>query len=334
MDKKPEQTSSEGFYFNPRNGAVRRIRSTGLERTCPLPPSLTAHPNSLEIIGCKSTRNPLPPPSSTLVRNQHFNLCSYFGSEIVYPIAEQSDEHQTSHGPDTDLDSLTHISDSDFEETNQGSNSPLIYIKLKKLPKHVPYSNNNSNIEKQTQTKLLDDERNSATSKDALLDNDNSNSSATPEMHDARTDCYGTDNEVSDKKLSECSNLSCSNTSVECDERIVEQRKHYSRRNSNHSRGGKWNEAGGNASVDGEKFAVVGDYKLCDIEPSVNVSGIVRKRNIKRNKKRKLSTNEVNKSLKSDNCSSLVELDLDWLFDDDSNRLPHRKGEERDSNSL
>lgn len=58
------------------------------------------------------------------------NLTKYFqmycfinlfqGSEIVYPIAEQSDEHQTSHGPDTDIESLAHASDSEFEETNQG----------------------------------------------------------------------------------------------------------------------------------------------------------------------------------------------------------------------
>lgn len=90
-----------------------------LETCCPRP-CLTAHPNSLELIGCKSTRNPLPPPSTSLTRNQHLNLCPYYGSEIVYPIAEQSDEHQTSHGPDTDLESLTR-SDSDFEDNNQGN---------------------------------------------------------------------------------------------------------------------------------------------------------------------------------------------------------------------
>ena len=43
------------------------------------------------------------------------------GSEIVYPIAEQSDEHQTSHGPDTDIESLNHVSDSDYEEANPGN---------------------------------------------------------------------------------------------------------------------------------------------------------------------------------------------------------------------
>lgn len=142
IDKNPNQAlTSEGLYFkaNNKGGGVRRIRSTGtnfsvhinnllclaivcftvLETCCPLP-CLTAHPNSLELIGCKGTRNPLPPPSTSLTRNQHLNLCPYYGSEIVYPIAEQSDEHQTSHGPDTDLESLTRESDSDFEDNNQG----------------------------------------------------------------------------------------------------------------------------------------------------------------------------------------------------------------------
>lgn len=124
IDKNPNQSlTSDRYYFKPgssKNSGVRRIRSTALETCCP-PPTLSVHPNSVEIIGANvDTKNPLPPPSSTLFRNQHLNLCSYYGSEIVYPIAEQSDEHQTSHGPDTDLDSLTHNSDSDYEENNQG----------------------------------------------------------------------------------------------------------------------------------------------------------------------------------------------------------------------
>lgn len=44
----------------------------------------------------------------------------------MYPIAEQSDEHQTSHGPDTDVDSLAQGSDSDFDEANQGRYCILI----------------------------------------------------------------------------------------------------------------------------------------------------------------------------------------------------------------
>lgn len=96
----------EGFFFKPGRGAVRRIRSTALETCCP-PPILTVHPNSLEVIGVNGKgKNPLPPPSTTLVRNQHLNLCPYYGSEIVYPIAEQSDEHQNSHGPDSELESM------------------------------------------------------------------------------------------------------------------------------------------------------------------------------------------------------------------------------------
>jgi hypothetical protein len=250
LDKNPNQSlTSEGFYFKTSNrGGVRRIRSTALETCCP-PPSLTAHPNSLEVIGCKGTRNPLPPPSSSLVRNQHLNLCSYYGSEIVYPIAEQSDEHQTSHGPDTDIDSSAHLSDSDYEE-NQGSNSPLFYITVKTMTRNVPYDKSHPKIQEK-----CGEERTSATSKDALLDNDNSNSSATPEMHDARTDCYGTDNECSDKKL-------------------------------------------------------------------MNEPNVFRKRNAKK-RKRKLSDSV--KMVDTDNCTSLVELDLDWLFDDEKQHLQHRK---------
>lgn len=55
-----------------------------------------------------------------VLRNRLANhLCPYYGygSEIVYPIAEQSDEHQaSSHGPDT--------VESDEEPT--GSRSPLL----------------------------------------------------------------------------------------------------------------------------------------------------------------------------------------------------------------
>lgn len=320
IDKNPNQVlASEGFYFKPNSrGGVRRIRSTALETCCP-PPPLAAHPNSLEVIGCKGTRNPLPPPSTSLTRNQHLNLCPYYGSEIVYPIAEQSDEHQTSHGPDTDLDSLTHISDSDFEENNQGSHSPLIYIKLKKL-KNVPYD---EKYQAKMPPKLVDEERTSATSKDALLDNDNSNSSATPDMQDARVDCYGTDNDISDKKLSECSNLSCSNTSVECEERTSERRI---RSNVKLKRSDKC----GKTKLGTDDYRMEGTYRMCDSEvydggTDANNGGIMRKRNIKKNKRRKY--NDKNKDPKgSGNFSSLVELDLDWLFDDENHRLQHRKG--------
>ncbi|XP_064214797.1 pecanex-like protein 1 isoform X2 [Tribolium castaneum] len=308
LDKNP----SEGFYFKTNGrGGVRRIRSTALETCCP-PPALIVHPNSLEVIGCKGARNPLPPPSSSLVRNQHLNLCSYYGSEIVYPIAEQSDEHQTSHGPDTDIDSSAHISDSDFEE-NQGSNSPLFYITVKTMTKNVPYEKTHPKIEEK-----CSEERTSATSKDALLDNDNSNSSATPEMHDARTDCYGTDNECSDKKLSECSNLSCSNTSVECDERSPKiPNCPFSVRKLCH--------------VLGDDFRVFRDqvrdnnvrvvYAKNDV--LVNEPHIFRKRNVKRNRRRK--SGEGAKTVEKDNCTSLVELDLDWLFDDENQHNQHKK---------
>ncbi|XP_075233994.1 pecanex isoform X2 [Lycorma delicatula] len=73
-----------------------------------------SHPSSLEGIVN-------PEQHSMVLRNRLANhLCPYYGygSEIVYPIAEQSDEHQasSSHGPDA-LDS---------DEDPTGSQSPLL----------------------------------------------------------------------------------------------------------------------------------------------------------------------------------------------------------------
>ncbi|CAK1583049.1 unnamed protein product [Parnassius mnemosyne] len=150
-----------------KSPGVRRIKSAALEIGCP-PPSvsnLSPHPNSAETIGGQVLKNPknavIPPPSKCLTRGPHLNLypkdesgegCSYpyltYGSEIVYPIAEISDEMQTSQ-KETDLDSsgdsysdyedekqfrgfdwdaeqspAVRSSDSDYE--NNGSRSPLL----------------------------------------------------------------------------------------------------------------------------------------------------------------------------------------------------------------
>ncbi|XP_061376785.1 protein pecanex isoform X4 [Danaus plexippus] len=150
-----------------KSPGVRRIKSAALEIGCP-PPSvsnLSPHPNSAETIGGQVLKNPksavIPPPSKSLTRGPHLNLypknesgegCSYpyltYGSEIVYPIAEISDEMQTSQ-KETDLDSsggsyseyedekqfrgfdweaeqspALRSSDSDYE--NNGSGSPLL----------------------------------------------------------------------------------------------------------------------------------------------------------------------------------------------------------------
>lgn len=253
IDKNPNQTLTiENYnYFKTNRNGVRRIRSTALETCCPAPSTLEVHPNSLEII-CANHKNPaLPPPSSSLIRNQHFSLCPHFsyGSEIVYPIAEQSDEHQTSHGPDTDVESIQHNSDSDYEENNTGSRSPLLYridnvecVKMlhtvpsadKELRKMCRFKENidsnfktNSGYRAVLQKQSDSDEngeRTSANSKEALLnENENSNSSATPEMQDAQLDCYATDNEYSDKKYSECFVYTDSNTSLDKDETVVEK---------------------------------------------------------------------------------------------------------------
>lgn len=335
IDKNPNQAlTSEGYYFKTNRGGVRRIRSTALETCCP-PPTLTVHPNSVEIIGgnIKSTKNPLPPPSTTLIRNQHLNLCPYYGSEIVYPIAEQSDEHQTSHGPDTDLESLAHNSDSEYEENNQGSGSPLLltlkHFNVKKvlaLP-HKEVCNPKVCCEVYY-CKNDDHERTSATSKDALLDNDNSNSSATPEMQDARTD-FATDNEVSDKKSSECSNLSCSNTSVECDE-VPQQQRGGNMCRSLTVKLKPGYEEDDNSCLDDNKFLDddCADPKYAEVKNEclmveLKETGTVRKRAIGKNKKKK-----TGKAKGLGNCSSLVELDLDWLFDDENEHLRHCKGKQ------
>ncbi|GBP53300.1 Pecanex-like protein 1 [Eumeta japonica] len=121
-----------------KSPGVRRIKSAALEIGC-LPPSvsnLSPHPNSAETIGGQVLKNPknavIPPPSKSLTRGPHLNLypknetgegSSYpylnYGSEIVYPIAEISDEMQTSQ-KETDLDS-SGDSYSDYDEENVNS---------------------------------------------------------------------------------------------------------------------------------------------------------------------------------------------------------------------
>ncbi|XP_060530185.1 pecanex-like protein 1 isoform X2 [Cylas formicarius] len=226
VDMNPNQAlTSENFFKR-----VRRFKSAALEVCCP-PPTLQAHPNSLEVIGCKNGKNPLPPPSTSLVRNQHLNLCPYYGSEIVYPIAEQSDEHQTSHGPDTDVESVTHVSDSDYEENNQASRSPLLCVKFKKTT-DVPYTD-----DQQTEDGTVE---------------------------------QGVSKSVLDM-------ASTSFISAEFDE-------------------GK--QSGGNREI-----------------------GIVRKKNVKKNKRRRTNI----KAEEALNCSSLAELDLEWLFENEGNKLTNRK---------
>ncbi|XP_028165971.1 protein pecanex-like isoform X2 [Ostrinia furnacalis] len=167
MMVKAEAPSGEVEKNKGKSPGVRRIKSAALEIGCP-PPSvsnLSPHPNSAETIGGQMLKNPksavIPPPSKCLTRGPHLNLypknesgegCSYpyltYGSEIVYPIAEISDEMQTSQ-KETDLDSsgesysdyddekqfrgfdwdaeqspAMRSSDSDFE--NNGSRSPLL----------------------------------------------------------------------------------------------------------------------------------------------------------------------------------------------------------------
>ncbi|KAJ8719999.1 hypothetical protein PYW07_012042 [Mythimna separata] len=167
MMVKAEAPVGETEKSKGKSSGFRRIKSAALEIGCP-PPSvsnLSPHPNSAETIGGQMLKNPknavIPPPSKSLTRGPHLNLypknesgegCSYpyltYGSEIVYPIAEISDEMQTSQ-KETDLDSsgesysdyddekqfrgfdwdaeqspAMRSSDSDYE--NNGSRSPLL----------------------------------------------------------------------------------------------------------------------------------------------------------------------------------------------------------------
>lgn len=316
IDKNPNQTltiENYNYFKNNRNG-VRRIRSTALETCCPAPSTLEVHPNSLEII-CANHKNPaLPPPSSSLIRNQHFSLCPHFsyGSEIVYPIAEQSDEHQTSHGPDTDVESIQHNSDSDYEENNTGSRSPLLYrlenvecVKMihtvpsaeKELRKMCRFKENIDNsktgyiaVQKQSDSDE-NGERTSANSKEALLENENSNSSATPEMQDAQLDCYATDNEYSDKKYSECSLCTDSNTSLDKDETVIEL---------------------GRTSTVKLKTLEKNVVLLKDSDrDNKNSDGVKRRTGVSRRNKN--SSNGAKALEEPGNCSSLM--GLDWLFE-------------------
>lgn len=96
--------------------SMRRIKSAALETCCGQPSvsNLSAHPNSVETIGGQTLINPqhavLPPPSKSLIRNQHSNLysenvatctndnlaMSKNTSQIIEPVAEQADECCTS----------------------------------------------------------------------------------------------------------------------------------------------------------------------------------------------------------------------------------------------
>lgn len=138
-----ENTNNEGANSKSKSNAeaqmpgVRRIKSAALEIGCP-PPSvsnLSPHPNSVETIGGQVLKNPksaiIPPPSKSLIRNPHLNLWPKnttssmegnslpymnYGSEIVYPIAEISDEMQTSQCQESDLESLSSQCGSDYED--------------------------------------------------------------------------------------------------------------------------------------------------------------------------------------------------------------------------
>ncbi|XP_044747747.1 pecanex-like protein 1 [Coccinella septempunctata] len=301
IDKNQNQDMpSDGFYFQPHSSiGVRRIRSTALETSCPAP-SLTVHPNSLEIIGCKS-RNPLPPPSTTLVRNQHLNLCPYYGSEIVYPIAEQSDEHQTSQGPDSDQDSVARNSDSDYEECGR-DRSPYLYVKLGKLKKPVPCKIRYQ----QSDDREDENEAASANSKDMLLSEEPSVVEVQVDDQMNNIECIiVSSGDPVDKRSSD----SASNTSLECREIVVQKPSKSKTKSSHRSLGKDAEDAGYECRHQTKKKKKRSEgqshfYDTEGAEVTVEASGL----------------NPLDESGNSGggNRSSLVKLDLDWLFGEET----------------
>ncbi|XP_066152937.1 pecanex-like protein 1 isoform X2 [Euwallacea fornicatus] len=316
IDKNPNQILNfEGFYLKPTDKDGRRFRSAALETCCP-PPTISANTNSLEIIGCKNNKNPLPPPSSSLTRNQHLNLCRYYGSEIVYPIAEQSDEHQTSHGPDTDIDSLAQGSESEFDDATQGS--PLLYVKFEKVKK-VPYSVSKSR-------KSEESSRRDARTKDR----ENIPGSFVVETSLEDKSEYISDVDMSDNKLSECSNLSCSSDDFQ--ESMKMKMADLALNDSCEVQGAVGNSTSLQMLKHPEKTGLEGnDATNCASTSDlpcrhINGPSIVRKKNVKKYRRRKSDTIAP----RNGNFSSLVHLDLDWLFESEDsglggNRLTHRK---------
>lgn len=119
---KTQQQLSSGMV------SMRRIKSTALEKCCPQPSysNLSPHPNSVETINGRPLRNPphaiLPPPSKSLVRNQHLNFFPKGTSgsiEPVYPIAEIVDEKSLNEGFILTSESDDENSESNDEDDNE-----------------------------------------------------------------------------------------------------------------------------------------------------------------------------------------------------------------------
>ncbi|XP_050297941.1 pecanex-like protein 1 isoform X2 [Anthonomus grandis grandis] len=310
IDKNPNQALNfEGFYFKPTNRDVRRFRSAALETCCP-PPTISANTNSLEVIGCKqSNKNPLPPPSTSLTRNQHLNLCQYYGSEIVYPIAEQSDEHQTSHGPDTDIESLAQGSDSDFEDTNQGSHSPLLYIKFDKIKKSKPRKQRGV----------------------APIEGDNCAFGVTQTAQESHEDSqldYATDNDVSEKKSSEYSNFS-NFSNLSCSSDDFQESMKLKMADLDVAEFGEDERVGEATGITTGSLSTLknssgkGDTTDC---PHKSTPVITRKKNVKKYRRRKSDTVGGGAAT----SSSMTQFDLGWLFEGGesttgANKLINRK---------
>lgn len=100
--RRHSNTTAKQVQLPANTVSVRRIKSTALETSCASITNLQSHPNSVETIGGRALRNPLPPPSKSLIRNQHLQFFSKGAADSssidpVYPnelreIAELADE--------------------------------------------------------------------------------------------------------------------------------------------------------------------------------------------------------------------------------------------------
>lgn len=217
----------------------------------------------------------------------------------MYPIAEQSDEHQTSQGADSDRDSAARNSDSDYEECGR-ERSPYLYLKLGKLKKPVPYKI------RYPKSREIDDDNElaSSNSKDMLLKEEPSVVEVQVDDQINNIECIIVSEDTVDKRSSDSASI----TSLECRE-IVVQKPPKSKMKSSHKNVVKDNEDG--------------NYEC--------------KHQLKKKKKRnegsmfydtesgeagnsKLDSIPCGESSNSEagNRSSLKHLDLDWLFGEDS----------------
>lgn len=215
--------------------SVRRIKSTALEKCCPQPSysNLSPHPNSVETINGRPLRNPphaiLPPPSKSLVRNQHLNFFPKGTSgsiEPVYPIAEIVDEKSLNDGfiltSESDDDALSGSNDEDDVENDDEDDDDTEDSRV--AVHHQLSSIHKSNLSSKTKSMSFTERRRQR----PTSDNDNSNAvkkhSSELEIDRPRTQSTDSENEMNNGSQSPLletrttnSIFSSNSTKNECD---------------------------------------------------------------------------------------------------------------------